>query len=65
MFSMYATTDFPVGHNRYKWEDGLVDWEKITELKNTSSMLFQDFSEQREFYLKLSILKDTFSHFPL
>lgn len=50
---MYATAEFPVGRNRYKWEDRIVDWERITEIKNTSPML----SEQRGFYLKQFILK--------
>lgn len=65
IFSTYATAEFPVGHKRYKWEDRIIVWEKITELKNTSPVLFHYFSEQREFYLKLSILKDTFSDFSL
>jgi len=36
MFSTYATADLPVGHNRYKWEERIVVWEKITALKKNT-----------------------------
>lgn len=33
MFFTYATAELPVGHNRYKWEERIAAWEKITALK--------------------------------
>lgn len=47
MFSTYATAKLPVGHNRYKWEESIVVWEKITALKKNPQFHFM-VSESQE-----------------